>query len=206
MRRSTMAMLALVLLGSLGGTAALAEDPPDRRPEVGHAPPEVKGALGAWPNAPVARAGAKGPLWDPDARGEIDFERLKGKVVIIEFWATWCPPCRESIPHLNELQEEYRDDVVVLGLTAVDEHQTEAQVRAFVKQHIRYPVGILPDGKVLERYGVEGIPHALVVGKDGKIKWKGHPAGRELTQAVHDAVGPRARPPAEAPTSRPSRR
>jgi len=206
MRRMTRSFfMGLALLGSLGGAAVLAQSKPVRRPDVGHLPPEITGVLQSWVNAPVARAGAKGPLWDPEGKGEVDFERLKGKVVVVEFWATWCPPCRESIPHLNELQQDHPDDLVVLGFTSVDRQQSAAQIREFAGREIRYPVGILPDDAAMRRYGVEGIPHAFVIGKDGQIKWKGHPLGGDMAEAVHTELGPHERP-ASGPTSRPSRR
>jgi len=96
---------------------------------------------------------------------------LKGKPLIVEFWATWCPPCRQSIPHLNELYKTYKDrGLVVIGLTDED----KSTIKKFQKDiPMDYFVAI--DDKLSKEFGVTGIPHALLVDKDGKIVWEGHP-------------------------------
>src|SRR5262249_4542112 len=95
-------------------------------------------------------------------------ETLKGKVVLINFWATWCGPCREEIPELIALQEHYKDQVVVVGLS-VDE-KPAAEVKAFADaQGINYPVAIadLPLQKAFG--GVTAVPATFVVNPDGGI-------------------------------------
>lgn len=98
-------------------------------------------------------------------------------VYVIEFWATWCPPCRASIPHLSKLQEKYKDKgLVVVGISNED----TASVERFVKtqKDMEYHVGVdTSKDKTYSKYmdGVDGIPHAFIVGKDGKIVWSGHP-------------------------------
>lgn len=96
---------------------------------------------------------------------------LKGKVVVVEFWATWCPPCRQSIPHLIKMQSKYQDKgVVILGLT----NEPLSAVKAFAeKMKMNYPVGT--GSKSAGVYGVEGLPTAFVIGADGKVAWSGHP-------------------------------
>lgn len=98
---------------------------------------------------------------------------LKGKPLIVEFWATWCPPCRTSIPHLNELYKKFHSK----GLEAVGiTREEEAVVKAFQKDlPMDYPVGIDKSGKLSGSFGVKGIPHAMLVDKSGKIVWEGHP-------------------------------
>ena len=94
---------------------------------------------------------------------------LKGKVVILDFWATWCGPCKMSLPHLDKLyQAEKGNDVHVF---AVDEQEDQKDVSQFVQQtKLGVPVLLDRDGKVGEAYGVEGIPQTVVIGKDGKVK------------------------------------
>jgi thiol-disulfide isomerase/thioredoxin len=108
---------------------------------------------------------------------------LKGKVVVIEFWATWCGPCRASIPHLKELNAKYASK----GLTLVSLTDERAEVaEPFVKQNgMDYPIGT--DSSTGEAYGVTGIPHAVVVGKDGKVAWEGHPMSG-LDKAIEAAL------------------
>jgi thiol-disulfide isomerase/thioredoxin len=110
---------------------------------------------------------------------------LRGQVVVLEFWATWCPPCRASIPHLIALHNEYKDkDVVIVGLT--DEDDEAANVGAFVREmKMTYAVGT---GSTSGRaYGVQGIPTAFVIARDGRIAWRGHPM-KGLDAAIESAL------------------
>jgi thiol-disulfide isomerase/thioredoxin len=103
---------------------------------------------------------------------------LKGKPVVVEFWATWCPPCRVSIPHLNDLNKKFKDKgLVIVGISDED----KATVEGFQKSTpMDYSVA-LDKGGLGKKFGISGIPHAFVVGKDGKIVWEGHPM--RLTEA-----------------------
>jgi thiol-disulfide isomerase/thioredoxin len=92
----------------------------------------------------------------------------KGKVVILDFWATWCGPCRKGIPDLIEIQKEFGKDVVVIGISLDD--RTKKDVVPYMKKvGINYPVayGTL---EVTELYGgVEGIPTSFVINRKGEI-------------------------------------
>ena len=132
-------------------------------------------------------ATAAGKIGDPAAplkikewvKGEaVDLAAIKGKqVVVVEFWATWCGPCRVSIPHLTEMQKEFKD-VIFIGVSDEDADD----VKPFVKKmgdKMDYRVA-LDDGRktsagYMEAYGANGIPHAFVVDKEGRIVWEGHP-------------------------------
>ena len=112
--------------------------------------------------------------------GPVDLAAFKGKkIVVVEFWATWCPPCRESIPHLTELQKKFeKRDVIIVGVT----DEAPAKVKLFVDEQgnkMDYTVAIDRDGKTgagyMERYGITGIPHAFVVDKEGRVAWHGGP-------------------------------
>lgn len=98
---------------------------------------------------------------------------LKGKAYVLEFWATWCPPCRTSIPHLNEVYKKYKDKgLEIIGVTKED-RQT---VRNFEKNiPIEYTVAHDTYGKLNDEFQIKGIPHAMIVDKSGKIVWEGHP-------------------------------
>jgi thiol-disulfide isomerase/thioredoxin len=101
----------------------------------------------------------------------LTLEGLKGKIVVLEFWATWCPPCRKSVPHMIELNKKYAGQgIVVIGLT----DEPKDKVEPFVKEmNMNYAVG--GGSKTLNQYGVKGIPTAFIIDPSGEIAWKGHP-------------------------------
>ena len=104
---------------------------------------------------------------------ELNWEKLKGKVVVLEFWATWCGPCVRSIPHLNDLAEQFKDrPVVFISVTS----ENEDVVRIFLKTHtLKASVGI-DDYEVLNKaFHVQGIPHAVIVDATGHIAAIAHP-------------------------------
>ena len=98
---------------------------------------------------------------------------LKGKPAIVEFWATWCGPCRTSIPHLNELYSKYKEKGLnIVGISDED----RATVEKFRKgTPMAYTVALDKGGTLGQKFGITGIPHAFVVDKTGKIVWEGHP-------------------------------
>lgn len=142
--------------------------------------------LAAFANASALTAAEIG---DPAAPLEIaewvkgdavDLAAAKGKqIVVVEFWATWCGPCRASIPHLTELQKQFAGrGVVFVGVS----DESSAKVKPFVDEmgdKMDYTVAIDRDRKTSEgymkAYGQNGIPHAFVVDREGRIAWHGHP-------------------------------
>lgn len=100
-------------------------------------------------------------------------EKTIGQPMIVEFWATWCPPCRASIPHLNEVFKKFKDKgLVVVGITDEDDNLVEK----FMKQvPMDYAVAQDKGDDWGKQFGIKGIPHALLVDKSGKIVWEGHP-------------------------------
>ena len=109
---------------------------------------------------------------------------LTGKPLLVEFWATWCPPCRKSIPHLNEIYAKYKaQGLQVIGIT--DENQ--AIVEKFQKQiPMNYDVAINTPQSVYQQFGIQAIPTAFLVDKSGKIVWTGHPM--ELSETEIQSV------------------
>jgi cytochrome c biogenesis protein CcmG/thiol:disulfide interchange protein DsbE len=95
----------------------------------------------------------------------------RGKFVLIDFWATWCGPCRASIPHLNGLQSKFKDKLVIIGLT--DEPLNK--VKAMKSPQIEYAVATDTQGRMLSAAQVRGIPHAMLIDPSGIVRFEGMP-------------------------------
>lgn len=94
-------------------------------------------------------------------------KQLKGKVVIVNFWATWCPPCRKEMPDLDALNRKFRDQGLVI-LAISDEE--DAKVRPFIaEKKFGYPVLLDPGGKVNKAFAIDGIPKSFVFDREGKL-------------------------------------
>jgi cytochrome c biogenesis protein CcmG, thiol:disulfide interchange protein DsbE len=96
---------------------------------------------------------------------------MTGKFVLVDFWATWCGPCRASIPKLNDLHAKFGDKLVIVGLS--DEEEND--VRAMKSPKIDYFVGIDRSANMKTAVGVRGIPHALILDPNGVVRFEGHP-------------------------------
>jgi len=113
---------------------------------------------------------------------------ISSGVHVVEFWATWCPPCRTSIPHLTKIQEQFADrGVKIIGVS----NEKLSTVEPFVQKmgdEMAYTVAI--DGGVakdyMDKYNIGGIPHAFVV-KDGEVAWHGLPM-TGLGDAIKNAL------------------
>lgn len=111
---------------------------------------------------------------------------VNGKVRIVEFWATWCPPCVASIPHMNDIAKEFKDDIVIVGVSS----EQKQKVVDFQKNtKMEYHVAVDPQRRMQNLIGIKGIPHAIIVSGEGTVRWQGHPTGitSELVQQIVDA-------------------
>jgi cytochrome c biogenesis protein CcmG/thiol:disulfide interchange protein DsbE len=103
---------------------------------------------------------------------DVKLASFKGKVILLNFWATWCGPCKAEIPSLVELQDQYADDLVVLGFSVDD---TVDKMKPYAAQYkINYPL-LVGNGRedVQEAFGpLFGIPVSVIIGRDGKIAKK----------------------------------
>jgi len=106
----------------------------------------------------------------------------RGKFVLIDFWATWCPPCRAAIPELNGYQKKFGDKLVVIGIS----DETEEAVRRLTDPKIEYAIAIDTQARTKKAVEVTGIPHVLIIDPHGIVRWEGFPflAGYELNEKV----------------------
>ncbi|MBX7258453.1 MAG: TlpA family protein disulfide reductase [Candidatus Hydrogenedentes bacterium] len=155
-------LLALLCMGAVGLTAAVRlADAEAGQGKLGDPAPAL--SIQEWAKG--------GPVVLADGKGKTAY--------VVEFWATWCPPCRESIPHLTELQKKYKDKgLVVIGVTS----EEASDVKPFVEAQgdkMDYVVAVDKDGETtaayMDAFGEDGIPHAFIVSPEGKIVWHGHP-------------------------------
>lgn len=101
------------------------------------------------------------------AEPEIDLAALKGKVVYLDFWASWCVPCRESFPWLNDLQRSLKDEgLVVIGVN-VDRLRSDAE-HFLADYPAEFRLAYDPDGALAERYKLTGMPSSILIDRNGK--------------------------------------
>ena len=118
----------------------------------------------------------------------ITLSDLRGKVVLINFWATWCPPCRQEMSHLQKdvIDRFAGKDVVVLPISRGEERKT---VENFLdKMGYTFPVGLDGDQSIYKKYASNYIPRSVVVGKDGKVVYVGVGYDEEIAKAIDNAI------------------
>jgi thiol-disulfide isomerase/thioredoxin len=125
---------------------------------------------------------------------EITLSQLKGKVVLLDFWATWCGPCRESIPHLIQLYTTHRENGLEMIGMSVDKGDEEIVRRFTESTKIPYPVVIAPE-EVVRNYEVTAIPTAFLIDKEGKVRERvmgfNSAIDQEITAKITDLISER---------------
>src|SRR5918996_3295774 len=135
-------------------------------PVASHSDEEDQDGAACMANAKPANFNFK--IKDLDGK-QVDLASFKGKVILLNFWATWCGPCKAEIPGFVELQAKYRDQLTVIGYSVDDD---APKARAFAQEHkMNYPI-LLGEGRedVQDAFGpIWGIPASFLISKDGRV-------------------------------------
>jgi len=139
--------------------------------------------------------------------GKFDLAKNKGKIVVLDFWATWCGPCVRSLPGLIDSMAGFPPDRVTF--IGVNEDEPSATVQQFLEtRSLKLTVALDDGGAVGQKYGADSIPHTVIIGPDGKIAWvkTGYTpdgegdAAKEVTTLLSPAPATPEAPPATAKT------
>lgn len=170
---------------------------------AGHAPAQQPAATppAATPaSAPTLKVGDKAPDLKIEKwiQGDPVTEFQTGHVYVVEFWATWCGPCKRSIPHLTELQEKYKDkNLTIIGISGPDRTgESIEKVEAFVKEwgpKMQYTVAFdqaerQTNTAYMKAAGQNGIPCAFVVDQKGTIAWIGNPLNKAFDTVIEQVI------------------
>ncbi|MFS2005983.1 TlpA family protein disulfide reductase [Duganella sp. CT11-25] len=137
--------------------------------------------------------GAPAPQFDLQGLdGAVKLAKLQGKVVYVDFWASWCGPCRQSFPWMNEMQAKY--GARGLQVVGVNVDANSADARQFLASTpARFAIGFDPQGATPRSYGIKGMPSSVLIGPDGKVLLE-HSGFRdadraELESKIQSALG-----------------
>lgn len=105
-------------------------------------------------------------------RKTVQLSQLRGKAVIVNFWATWCPPCRAEIPDMQKFYERYHQQVEIVAVNVMV-RDSEEKVSQFIKDyHLTFPVVLDVDGHVMKQYDIQPIPTSFIIDRQGIIRKK----------------------------------
>jgi cytochrome c-type biogenesis protein len=127
------------------------------------------------------------------AGDSVSLSALKGKVVMLNVWATWCHPCRDEIPELRVLYDRYRSRGLELVGVSVDADGAQENVREFMQEfEMHYPVWLDPAERISAQFLVVGVPATFLIDKQGVLRWRKtgpiQPGDSTLTAAIEQAL------------------
>ena len=124
----------------------------------------------------------------------VSLAQQKGKVVLLNIWATWCHPCRDEIPELRAIHGRYRDRGLELVGVSVDTDGTDEVIRTFMKDfQMTFPIWRDPDERISTQFLAVGVPATFLIDKEGILRWRKTgpiaPNDTSLTAAIERALG-----------------
>jgi peroxiredoxin len=144
----------------------------------------------------VVDIGAPAPAYRSVSLGgdSVSLADQRGKVVVLNVWATWCHPCREEIPELRTVHERYRSRGLELIGVSVDAQGNEDGIRAFMQEfQMTYPIWHDPDERVSTQFLIVGVPATFVIDRAGVLRWRKtgpiHSGDTSFTNAIERALG-----------------
>jgi thiol-disulfide isomerase/thioredoxin len=126
----------------------------------------------AWP-ASAADGAVPAPAFTLASRagGDVSLADLKGQVVMINFWASWCGPCRQEFPALDQIYAKYRP--MGFTLVAINVESDKANAERFLgATPVSFPILFDPENKVSGSYGVSGMPTTVLIDRQGRVRWQ----------------------------------
>lgn len=126
-------------------------------------------ALAPLPAIAQAAIGAAAPSFDlPGTGAPVRLADLRGRVVLVDFWASWCAPCKQSFPWMNEMQAKYGSKGLQVVAINVDSKRADAD-RFLATTPVQFAVAFDPAGNTPKAYAIRGMPSSFIVGTDGKV-------------------------------------
>jgi thiol-disulfide isomerase/thioredoxin len=137
--------------------------------------------------AAPAKAAAAGSQTSGSTASGAPFPEFRGKVILLDFWASWCGPCRSALPNLKRLQTVYGNADFVL--VSISEDDDESAWRAFVSSHnMTWPQRLDADGSIQSQFGVNALPTYVLLGRDGSVLQK--LVGEDPAESIVERIGP----------------
>jgi thiol-disulfide isomerase/thioredoxin len=116
-----------------------------------------------------------------------DLSEYRGKIVYVDFWASWCVPCRQSFPWMNGMEKQFGQDGLVI--VAVNMDQVHADAENFLKQFpADFPVRFDPQGLLAQQFKVRGMPTSVLLGRDGHVLWTHEGFRSKDPQALEQSI------------------
>lgn len=134
---------------------------------------EIDGAVITSPGSEGIELGEIPPEIELETLNGESFKlsELKGKKVILNFWATWCPPCKEEMPEMQEFYNEYKDEVEIIAINSTSDEQKVQDVHDYINQYnYTYTIPMDVDGKAMKDYNIFSYPTTYFIGTDGKVQ------------------------------------